>query len=61
MKSSLSGTIKTFSVKESFVHFNYTEGLFLFPSVKNYFPSSSKRKNISRYLIFLLKSYRLSL
>lgn len=27
--SSLSGTIKSFSVRESFVHLNYTEGLYL--------------------------------
>lgn len=42
MKSSLSGTIKAFSVKDSFVHLNYTEGMYFSPFVKNCFPSSSK-------------------
>ena len=46
VKSSLSGKIKTFSVKEGFVYLNRTEGLYLSPSVKNYcFPSSSKAKS----------------
>ena len=46
VKSSLSGKIKTFSVKEGFVHLNCTEGLYPSPSVKNSCcPSSSKGKS----------------
>lgn len=48
MKSSRSGTIKTFSVKESFVHLNYTETAC--PALQ--------RQNVSGYLVFLPKSCR---
>ena len=63
VKSSLSGKVRTFSVKEGFVHLNRTEGLYLSPSVKNYcFPSSSKAKSFKILRIsfqILYSSYNL--
>jgi hypothetical protein len=54
MKSPLLGTIKIFSVKETYFHLDPMEEMYLSPStVNNCFPRSSE--DVSRQLVFLPK------
>lgn len=48
MQSSLSGTIKTFSIKVRFVHLNHTESLYLSLS-RTAFPALQRLGNVARH------------